>query len=160
MIVNGDEFENIEMVGNTAPIDNPYILSGNTYPETQQGPGPDHNRNVPPAQKCDIIITGSVDETRHSGISHGHHHNLGSVNSSTTESDVMLELVKNKSLMKTSRMDQQFGSIDSDMSEASTLLSVGSEKSGIDDKDRRRYRINHHSIRGFVSDSETESVSV
>lgn len=153
MIVNGDEFENIEMVGSNVPADNPYHLSGNTQHPDQHGP--DLNRNVPPAQKCDIIITGSVDESRQTGV--GHNPNMGSP---SIESDVMLELVKNKSLMKTSRMDQQFGSIDSDMSEASTLLSVGSEKTGQDDKEKRRYRINHHSIRGFMSDSETDSVSV
>lgn len=149
MIVNGDEFENIEMVGPVVPGENPYQLTSN--PPYSDPHGPDLNRNLPATQKCDIIITGSVDDSRKTGS--GHNPNLGSP---STERDVMLELVKNKSLMKTSRMDQQFGSIDSDMSEASTLLSVGSERSGPEEREIRRYRINHHSIRGFVSDSETE----
>lgn len=142
------------MVGNSAPTENPYQLSRQTVYTDHSS---DLNRNVPVSQKCDIIITGSTDETRHNVLGHTGNPNLGSP---STESDVMLELVKNKSLMKASKMDQRFSSIDSDMSEASTLLSVGSEKTGTDDKEKRRYRINHHSIRGFVSDSETESISV
>ncbi|XP_060556937.1 MAP kinase-activating death domain protein-like isoform X5 [Ruditapes philippinarum] len=143
VIVNGDEFENIEIVHNNMSDDNPYKLKGYS--------GPDLNRNITNSnQKCDIIITGSADD-RHRNI---HQHSLSSP---PADRDVMLEMVKNKGLIKTAKMDERMSSIDSDMSEASTLVSVASDKTGLDDKSRRRSRINHHSIRGFVSDSETET---
>lgn len=146
MIVNGDEFENIEIVHNNLSEDNPYKLSGITKQH-----GADMNRNITSTnQKCDIIITGSTDD-RHRPVSQ---HSLPSPSS---DRDVMLEMVKNKGLVKTAKMDQRMSSIDSDMSEASTLVSVASDKIGQDDKGRQRSRINHHSIRGFVSDSETET---
>jgi hypothetical protein len=144
--VNGDEFENIEIVHNNMSDDNPYKLKGFS--------GPDLNRNITNSnQKCDIIITGSTDD-RHRNI---HQHSLSSP---PADRDVMLEMVKNKGLIKTAKMDERMSSIDSDMSEASTLVSVASDKTGLDDKSRRRSRINHHSIRGFVSDSETETSGV
>ncbi|WAR01173.1 MADD-like protein [Mya arenaria] len=123
--------------------------------------GPDMNRNIPSGQKCDIIITGSADESRHQHhpLQQLHHQHSGPthLSSPSSDRDVMLEFVKNKGLMK-SHLDQRVSSIDSDVSEASTLISVSSDKA-LDEKGRRRSRINHHSIRGFVSDSETESVS-
>lgn len=147
--MNGDEFENIEMVHNVSE-DSPYRM---------QGVGSDVNRNVTNTQqKCDIIITGSTDEH-----SKSHHHgNLTQhpLSSPSVDRDVMLEMVKNKGLMKTAKMDQRVSSIDSDMSEASTLVSVSSDNTGQEDKGKRRTRINHHSIRGFVSDSETETIGV
>ena len=167
VIVNGDEFENIEMVGGVPPRDD------GSYPGPQgvkqpSQPVQDVNRNISSGQKCDIIITNPTEEHRHHHQGHQSHHGppshhggqhpLHLTSPSSMDRDVMLELVKNKGLMKT-KMDQRMSSIDSDMSEASTLKSVASDKA-LDEKGRGRSRINHHTLRGFVSDSETESVSV
>ena len=56
--------------------------------------------------------------------------------------------------MKTSKLDRKFSSLDSEMSEASTLVSTSSEK---EDFEKRRHRINHQNIRSAVSDSEMDS---
>ncbi|KAL4225762.1 hypothetical protein ACF0H5_016451 [Mactra antiquata] len=114
VIVNGDEFENIEMVQNVSE-DSPYRI---------QGIGSDMNRNIPNTpQKCDIIITGSTDENNKQ------HHHSNMTQHHSIDRDVMLEMVKNKGLMKMAKIDQRVSSIDSDMSEASTL-GKGSIKKG------------------------------
>ena len=73
-----------------------------------------------------------------------------------SDGDILRELVKNKELIKGQRKDllQKISSVDSEMSDASTLLS-GSEPGDLDG--RRRSRINHHQIRGAVSDTETDT---
>lgn len=107
------------------------------------------NKNITNTQKCDIIVTGSVDK-------HGNPpHPLMSPDS---DHDVMLDLVKNKGLMRPAMEDKRVSSIDSEMSEASTLVSTTSDSYG--DESKKRSRINHHSIRGFVSDSEMETMGV
>lgn len=50
-------------------------------------------------------------------------------------------------------------SIESEMSEASTLISTSSENFA-EEEGRRRKRINHHSIRSTLSDSEMEMSGV
>ncbi|KAK3768818.1 hypothetical protein RRG08_061276 [Elysia crispata] len=70
------------------------------------------------------------------------------------QGDMLREMVKNKELMKTSKLDRKFSSLDSEMSEASTLVSTSSEK---EDFEKRRHRINHQNIRSAVSDSEMDS---
>lgn len=57
-------------------------------------------------------------------------------------------------LIKTGKLDRKFNSVDSEMSEASTLVSTSSEK---EDIEKRRHRINHQSIRSALSDSEMET---
>ncbi|XP_060556939.1 MAP kinase-activating death domain protein-like isoform X7 [Ruditapes philippinarum] len=115
VIVNGDEFENIEIVHNNMSDDNPYKLKGYS--------GPDLNRNITNSnQKCDIIITGSADD-RHRNI---HQHSLSSP---PADRDVMLEMVKNKGLIKTAKMDERMSSIDSDMSEGKGSLKKGRSSS-------------------------------
>lgn len=148
MIVNGDEFENIEMIHSNLSKDNPYKLPG--YPTHHS---PDMNRNTTHAnQKCDIIITGSADDHRRAGNA------PQCMLSPSSDSDVMLEMVKNKGLIKTAKMDERMSSIDSDMSEASTLVSVASDTSH--GSSRRRSKIKHHSIQGFVSATEKTGVCV
>ncbi|GFN96271.1 MAP kinase-activating death domain protein, partial [Plakobranchus ocellatus] len=102
---------------------------GGAYsPQDQEAEGFDSG-----APSCDIIVTDAELQ------GHG---------------DMLREMVKNKELMKTSKLDRKFSSLDSEMSEASTLVSTNSDK---DDLDKRRHRINHQSIRSAMSDSEMES---
>lgn len=143
VIVNGDEFENIEMIHSNLSNDNPYKLAG-----YQTHHAPDMNKNTTHAnQKCDIIITGSADDHRRAGNA------PHSMLAPSSDSDVMLEMVKNKGLIKTAKMDERMSSIDSDMSEASTLVSVASDT--VQGCYRRLSKINYHSIQGFVSDPAT-----
>ena len=147
--MNGDEFQNIEIVhknNSTNRRDNVYHSSNNNTHNPDQGA--DMNRNFTNTQKCDIIVTGSGEDKR--AVQHP-------LMSPSKDQDTMLEMVKNKGLMKTAKLDQRVNSIDSEMSEASTLVSTSSEKYGGPASDRKRSRINHHSIRGFMSDSEMES---
>lgn len=140
MIVNGDEFENIEipvMSDSSGHSENSGVGGSNGGVARQTGLSPqmtDMNRNIgkPQAQTCDIIVTDT--------------------SSSREGEDMMHELVKNKELIKTSRLDK-FNSMDSEISEASTLVSTSSDNN---DENRKRSRINHHSIRGTLSDSEME----
>lgn len=90
---------------------------------------------------CDIIVTNSTNEP-----------------DSPTQLDVMRQMVKNKEMMTDINFDKRC-SIESEMSEASTLISVSSENLG-EEEYRRRKRINHHSIRGTLSDSEMEMSGV
>jgi hypothetical protein len=73
--------------------------------------------------------------------------------------DILRELVKNKDLMKGRHGGlPKFSSMDSEMSEASTLMSTGSE---VDGGERKKSRINHHTIKqGDTSDVETETPGV
>lgn len=57
-------------------------------------------------------------------------------------------------LIKTGKLDRKFNSVDSEISEASTLVSTSSEK---EDHDKRKYRINHQNIRSALSDSEMDT---
>ena len=145
--MNGDEFENIEMV----PEDkgdrdsNYYCLSSSN---NRHENNPDMNKNIANTQKCDIIVTGSTD--RHGNPPHP-------LMSPDDDRDVMLDLVKNKGLIRPAMEDKRLSSIDSEMSEASTLVSTTSDSY---QDDKKRSRINHHSIRGFVSDSEMETMGV
>ncbi|XP_067655848.1 MAP kinase-activating death domain protein-like isoform X1 [Haliotis asinina] len=140
VIVNGDEFENIEipvMSDSSGHSENSGIGGSNGGVSRQTGLSPqmtDMNRNIgkTPAQTCDIIVTDT--------------------SSSREGEDMMHELVKNKELIKTSRLDK-FNSVDSEISEASTLVSTSSDNN---DENRKRSRINHHTIRGAMSDSEME----
>ncbi|XP_050410636.1 MAP kinase-activating death domain protein isoform X2 [Patella vulgata] len=123
VIVNGDEFENIE-------INRDINLNMRSLDNTG-----DLNRNTQKGHSCDIIITDHTD--------------IPSAN--TRSGDMLHEMVKNKELIKTSRLDK-FSSMDSEMSDASTLVSTSSDK----DDDRKKTRINHHSIRSAMSDSEMD----
>ncbi|XP_055900949.1 MAP kinase-activating death domain protein-like isoform X6 [Biomphalaria glabrata] len=99
----------------------------------QQASGP----SVPPVS-CDIVVTDVDPDSRlHQG-----------------QGDMLREMVKNKELIKTGKLDRKFNSLDSEMSEASTLVSTSSEK---EDFEKRRHRINHQSIRSALSDSEMET---
>ncbi|BFZ04225.1 hypothetical protein BsWGS_07264 [Bradybaena similaris] len=87
---------------------------------------------------CDIIVTDAEHEA---SLQHG-------------QGDMLREMVKNKELIKTGKLDRKFNSVDSEISEASTLVSTSSEK---EDHDKRKYRINHQSIRSALSDSEMDT---
>ena len=59
-------------------------------------------------------------------------------------------------LLRSRGLDRKFNSVDSEISEASTLVSTGggSEKEGLKGKSP----IAHHSIRGALSDSEMDTM--
>ncbi|XP_041365425.1 MAP kinase-activating death domain protein-like isoform X2 [Gigantopelta aegis] len=142
VIVNGDEFENLEI---------PVMSDSSGHSDNSVGgtvrPVMDLNKNVgkpplpvhQPVRTCDIIVT-DLDESSVSARS----------------GDMMHDMVRNKELLKSTRLDK-FNSLDSEISEASTLVSTSSEK---DDEHRKRSRINHHSIRSALSDSEMDSTGV
>ncbi|XP_070200468.1 MAP kinase-activating death domain protein-like isoform X4 [Littorina saxatilis] len=178
VIVNGDEFQNIEIAGLTpeeqarqgrppdnSPHHNPHQHPNNPHnPHSHQGMGdqvsslpyqgdplgvmPDMNRNigkpgsmagepVPPGASCDIIITDA------------------DINSSS--GDMLRDLVKNKELLRSKTLDKKFNSVDSEISEASTLVSTGSDRG---EGEKGRCRIAHQSIRGALSDSEMDNMSI
>ncbi|KAK3590549.1 hypothetical protein CHS0354_023617 [Potamilus streckersoni] len=133
VIVNGDEYVNIDMVSEGELADR---SQGHIALPLTEGGNSDVNRStVPSGQKCDIIVTNSEHEASR---------------------DHMLELVKNKDLIKATLMDRRINSMDSEISEASTLVSTNSDNIA-EDEARKRSRINHTSIRGFMSDSEMET---
>ncbi|KAL8566179.1 hypothetical protein ACOMHN_034755 [Nucella lapillus] len=184
VIVNGDEFENIEIAGaspeqqqpppqpgvttstttttpqhhhphnpSSHPADTPPLQPGEVVEKPQWclqeqgdplGAVTDWNCNVgkPPLQQqsssatCDIIIT-DADVNNSSG-------------------DMLREMVKNKELLRSRGLDKKFSSVDSEISEASTLVSTGSDK---ELGDKSRARISHQPIRTALSDSEMETMS-
>ncbi|KAJ8299057.1 hypothetical protein KUTeg_023117 [Tegillarca granosa] len=144
VLVNGEEFENIE-IQSLSEMSSSGGTSGGAVLLTKK-PAIDHNRNptkisTTGGQTCDIIITNTDPESK--------------LDSPIGE-DVMRQLVKNKAILENNR-DKRL-SIDSEVSEASTLVSTSSETIG--DETKRKKRINHHSIRGAMSDSEMEMSGV
>ncbi|ESO97902.1 hypothetical protein LOTGIDRAFT_103875 [Lottia gigantea] len=127
VIVNGDEYENIEI--------HPDVNLNMRSLDNVQGSRQDQNRNVH-KHSCDIIVTD---------------HDIPSAN--TRSGDMLHEMVKNKELIKASRLDK-ISSVDSEMSDASTLVSTCS------DDERKKSRINHHSIKSSMSDSEADPSGV
>ncbi|KAH9495002.1 MAP kinase-activating death domain protein [Bulinus truncatus] len=95
-------------------------------------------QTAPPPVSCDIVVTDVDPESR----------------AHQSQGDMLREMVKNKELIKTGKLDRKFNSLDSEMSEASTLVSTSSEK---EDFEKKRHRINHQSIRSALSDSEMET---
>ena len=87
-------------------------------------------------KQCDIIVT-KTDTT-----------------DLKSPTDVLHHIVRNKEIINSGQIEKRC-SIDSEVSEANTLISSSSETDGTDNG-RRRKRINHHSIRGTMSDSEME----
>lgn len=73
---------------------------------------------------------------------------------------MLRDLVVNKDLSQQPARSKdlpRYSSMDSDVSEGSTLVSTGSD---LLEPERRRKRINHHSIRATVSDTEAELAAV
>ena len=91
-------------------------------------------------KQCDIIVT-KTDTT-----------------DLKSPTDVLHHIVRNKEIINSGQIEKRC-SIDSEVSEANTLISSSSETDGTDNG-RRRKRINHHSIRGTMSDSEMEMSGV
>ena len=91
-------------------------------------------------KQCDIIVT----KTDTSDLK--------------SPTDVLHHIVRNKEIINSGQTEKRC-SIDSEVSEANTLISSSSETDGTDNG-RRRKRINHHSIRGTMSDSEMEMSGV
>ncbi|PVD33451.1 hypothetical protein C0Q70_04707 [Pomacea canaliculata] len=159
VIVNGDEFENIELarqssqdqtrssLGPPAEVSPHHVHHHPSHhpPPTEYqfqgdplGVMTDLNRNIgksTQASACDIVITDA------------------DVNN--TSGDMLREMVKNKELLRSSRLDKKFNSVDSEISEASTLVSTSSDKEG----EKSRGRISHQAIRGAMSDSEMDAMS-
>ncbi|XP_035824413.1 MAP kinase-activating death domain protein isoform X1 [Aplysia californica] len=182
VIVNGDEFENIEITSvsddggvgdrnDNLPLD--FQQQHHHHSRSQVSSARDRNGNPPqftdplaagdagqlaewtrqtggkvaPSSRlatqqgmasCDIIVTEAESEAR----------------AQQAQGDMLRDMVKNKELIKASKLDRKFNSVDSEMSEASTLVSTSSEK---EEGEKRRHRINHQSIRSALSDSEMET---
>ncbi|XP_064600002.1 MAP kinase-activating death domain protein-like isoform X3 [Liolophura sinensis] len=156
VIVNGDEFENIEIqtVENLQALQNASGTGGNqtTYIPLPPGKGTSArdlakaaivNNNTKAHPRCNIVVTQADQE-----------------NGNLHQGDILREMVKNKELMNINKQDKmkKFSSLDSEVSEASTLVSTSSDNPADDGK--RRSRITHHPIRGAMSDSEMEMAGV
>ena len=123
VLVNGEEFENIEMSTDSMGRVGHPLQQGFPSPLTPQSS----------KHSCDIVITPEMSQDR------------------------LQHMVKNKNMyggMEDNRLDKRL-SVDSQNSDASTLMSTSSDTLG-EDQHRKKSLINHHSIRGNLSDSEVE----
>ena len=168
VMVNGDEYENIELRPADAVNlpDKSVDPSGNGHGGAGHAPAHLHrdvdnnvmhgdhplmenNRNlILSPQQQGSIFGSDHDRTRDSSSGYG-----------SESGDMLRELVKNKELMKTARRKNisKFNSMDSDISEGSTLVSTTSDQLEFYANDLRRgARIKHHAIRNVVSDSEMD----
>ena len=203
MVVNGDEFENIELRHVCEVNREGHIVSGGQT-NRQPTPIPGSNDNQTPENLTTEVDTNDNSKTRDIiELSRELSKNLqnlalqgtqgttsGEVPTTTVTTppgmvpilpvapelekprdlssgygsesgDMLRELVKNKELMKMGAPRKKelprYSSIDSDVSEGSTLVSTSSDAGdGVGSERRMKARINHHSIRGTVSDTEVE----
>lgn len=164
MIVNGDEFENIEL-RKASDVGTPGQRVSNQRPTQQPSNRQlDNNDNAKNAEFMELsrnianLTHGhSSDSDRTRELSSGYGSESG---------DMLREFVKNKELMRTSARKKdlpRYSSVDSDASEGSTLVSTSSElgdrKLAVNRR-RSRARISHQQIGSPVSDSEAESIAV
>ncbi|GAB1600655.1 MAP kinase-activating death domain protein-like isoform X7 [Argonauta hians] len=147
VIINGEEFENIEIA--SAGETN----SDDAYRDVDSGEVDEHSesnksKNVDQitttesglenVKSCDIVVTGADPDKR----------------SADSESDILHDLVRNKELLKARKINK-VGSIDSEVSDGSTLVSSSSDN--LPEADRRQKpKGNPHLIRNTMSDSEME----
>jgi hypothetical protein len=145
VIVNGDEFETIELRKATG---NNTIVTDAAEPRTLQADG---SKALYSPQQPNAALLGDLDRQRDSS---GYGSESG---------DMLRELVKNKELMKTPRRKNlsKLSSLDSDISEGSTLVSTSSDNLDMLLAEPRTHGlIRHHHIRQVNSDSEIETLSL
>ena len=167
MIVNGDEFENIEL-RKASDINHPHVrYDSRVIPQQQTSNRIDRDvdnndnsktqeflelsRNIANLAQGHQLSSSDSEKQQQRELSSGYGSESG---------DMLREMVKNKDLMRPSPRKKElprYSSIDSDVSEGSTLVSTGSDILDTENGSRRRKnRINHHSIRGTMSDTEAE----
>ena len=172
-MLNGDEYENIEL-RRPDDVNLPDTGGGRlTSPCTDSGrdaqPDVDNNnhanelgsmeanRNLTnvalSSHQQSSLIGNDPDRMRDSSSGYG-----------SESGDMLRDMVKNKELMKaTARRKNlsKYSSVESDISEGSTLVSTTSDNPELFTGDPRRpTRIKHHAIRNVVSDSEMDVLSV
>ena len=136
-MVNGDEYENIEL-------------------RRQEDMSPDSRHKGLDQSDARAMQFGGLSDPERGG--RGDSSGYGS-----ESGDMLREMVKNKELMKTSRKKNlpKLSSVDSETSEGSTLVSTTSDNVELVTRDARKgVRIKHHVIRSVVSDSEVDAVGV
>ena len=161
VIVNGDEFENIEMrrtsdlLPTSSRMDN---RPQNGHTTTGGVLSPDGNDNSQLRDMIEInrnlqnlVLGAQTIDVEKRDYSSGYASESG---------DMLRELVKNKELMRVGRKKEltRFSSVDSDISEGSTLVSTGSDMEN--GEKRKRARINHHAIRSTVSETDVEQLAL
>ena len=159
VIVNGDKFENIEMrrasdmLPTSSRMDNrpqnghtTTIVSPDGNDNSQLRDMIEINRNLQ-----NLVLGAQTIDVEKRDYSSGYASESG---------DMLRELVKNKELMRVGRKKEltRFSSVDSDVSEGSTLVSTGSDLEN--GEKRKRPRINHHAIRSTVSDTDVEQLAL
>ncbi len=164
VIVNGDEFENIEMrrVSDLFPTSSGRVDNRPQNGHTAAGGGvqsPDGNDNSQLRDMIEInrnlqnlVIGAQTIDVEKRDYSSGYASESG---------DMLRELVKNKELMRIGRKKEltRFSSVDSDVSEGSTLVSTASDVDANGER-RKRPRINHHAIRSTVSEPDVEQLAL
>ncbi len=167
VIVNGDEFQNIEMrrASDVLPTSSGRVdnrpPNGLTATGVDGGGGvlsPDGNDNSQLRDMIEInrnlenlVLGAQTLDLEKRDYSSGYASESG---------DMLRELVKNKELMRIGRKKEltRFSSVDSDVSEGSTLVSTGSDLEN--GEKRKRPRINHHAIRSTVSETDVEQLAM
>lgn len=156
VIINGEEFENIEIPSTSENLPEEEFPSnidtqdaedrtakwiGHTT-EEEKPQSADQASLISSAsdsvKSCDIIVTGAEPEKR----------------ASDKDSDMLHDLVRNKDLLK-ARKKTKGNSMDSEVSEGSTLVSSSSDNPPEEDW-HKKPKPNHHLVRNTMSDSEME----
>ena len=161
VIVNGDEFENIEMrrasdlLPASSRMDN-RPQNGHSTNAGVMSPDPNDNSQLRDMIEINrnlqnLVIGAQTIDVEKRDYSSGYASESG---------DMLRELMKNKELMRVGRKKEltRFSSVDSDVSEGSTLVSTGSDMEN--GEKRKRPRINHHAIRSTVSDTDVEQLAL
>ena len=156
VIINGEEFENIEIPSTSENLPEEEFPSnidtqdaedrtakwiGHTT-EDEKTQSANQASLISSASEsvksCDIIVTGAEPEKR----------------ASDNDSDMLHDLVRNKDLLK-ARKKTKGNSVDSEVSEGSTLVSSSSDNPPEEDW-HKKPKPNHHLVRNTMSDSEME----
>ena len=123
-VISGDEFENIDLITPTKPVTDPSAASphhagnrGTTFSSTAASPSfhMHQQRNSPSPYHSAADVN--------SNMHFGGKSSPGSVTSQDGGGDMLREMVKNKEIMRAPRGTlQKYNSIDSDVSDGSTLV--------------------------------------
>lgn len=147
VIINGEEFENIEIasVGDSTSEDayrDSEVGEAEVQSESDKSHSADQTNTTDSASEnvksCDIVVTGAEPDKQ----------------SADTESDILHDLVRNKELLK-ARKKTKVNSIDSEVSDGSTLVSSSSDNQPEEER-RQKPKVSHPLVRNTVSDSEME----
>ena len=139
MVVNGDEFQNIEL---QRVMEANQASSGGLLSHQHSTRAPVQDPHVDSAQQTNIPMSSA--------------------------GDMLREMVKNKETMINHRGNHlgsdiaRYESVDSDVSDTSTLVSTKSDifEEEFASERRRQYYINHQSIRSTASDTEVQMAHV